>query len=141
LWTWVGGASTPNAVGIYGTKGLAAPGNMPGARFGAVTWTDHSGNLWLFGGAGYDSVGLVGNTELNDLWMYSPATGLWTWVSGSNTADAPGVYGSQGIAAAGNVPPARDGAASWIDASGNLWLFGGNGKPPPASGLSPRAVQ
>jgi N-acetylneuraminic acid mutarotase len=124
-WTWMGGANTPNALGVYGTQGVAASGNMPGARAGAVSWTDAAGNLWLFGGTGFDSVRTA--PELNDLWKYSPSTGLWTWLSGSNTSDADGVYGTRGMAAAANVPPARDDATSWIDASGNLWLFGGNG--------------
>ena len=43
--------------GTYGTKGVAAPGNVPGAREGAVSWTDASGNLWLFGGDGYAASG------------------------------------------------------------------------------------
>jgi hypothetical protein len=38
-----------------------------------------------------------------------------------------GVYGTLGTAASPNLPGGRLGAASWIDASGNLWLFGGQG--------------
>ena len=124
-WTWVGGANTPNALGVYGTQGVAAPVNMPGARAGAVSWTDAAGDLWLFGGTGFDSVRAA--PDLNDLWKYSPSSGLWTWVSGSNTSDAFGVYGTRGVAAATNVPPARDDATAWLDASGNFWLFGGWG--------------
>jgi len=37
--------------GIYGTLGSPASGNMPGARKNAATWTDSSGNFWLFGGS------------------------------------------------------------------------------------------
>jgi hypothetical protein len=36
-----------------------------------------------------------------------------------------GSYGTQGVAAAGNFPGGRFGAAGWIDSSGNLWIFGG----------------
>ncbi|MGH8319985.1 MAG: kelch repeat-containing protein [Steroidobacteraceae bacterium] len=124
-WTWISGADTVNAVGVYGTQGAASSTNVPGARDGAVSWRDSSGNLWLFGGNGYDSTGAVGS--LNDLWEYSPSGGGWIWVSGSSAADATGVYGTEGIAASTNVPGARDGAVSWIDSSGNLWLFGGSG--------------
>ena len=49
-WTWVSGSSAAGQYGTYGTKGVAAPGNVPGAREGSVSWTDASGNLWLFGG-------------------------------------------------------------------------------------------
>src|SRR5262249_21019412 len=101
----------------------AAAGNLPGARNGGVTWTDSSGNLWLFGGLGYDSAGNYG--FLNDLWKYSG--GQWTWMAGSNTAGQKGTYGTLRTAAAGNIPGARDGAVTWKDGSGNFWLFGGNG--------------
>ena len=40
---------------------------------GISTWIDSSGNLWLFGGYGYDSTGQLG--YLNDLWQYDPSTG------------------------------------------------------------------
>jgi N-acetylneuraminic acid mutarotase len=125
LWTWVGGGNADNASGVYGALGTAAADDLPGARYASSSWTDSSGNLWLFGGYGYGATGSVGN--LNDLWRYSPSTGLWTWVSGGNTDNASGVYGAQDTAAATNVPGARYSATSWIDASGNLWLYGGYG--------------
>ena len=69
-WTWMGGSSTlgsnTGAPGVYGTLGIPASGNVPGSRSGASSWTDKSGNLWLFGGLGYDSNGVSG--DLNDLW-------------------------------------------------------------------------
>jgi hypothetical protein len=126
LWTWVSGSNTINAQGVYGTQGVAAAGNVPGARASSISWTDSAGNLWLFGGAGYDSAGpFVG--DLNDLWRFSPDSGLWIWVSGANKIKAQGVYGTQGVAAVGNVPGSRDRSVSWIDSAGNLWLFGGDG--------------
>jgi N-acetylneuraminic acid mutarotase len=125
LWTWVSGDNGENASGVYGTVGTAAATNLPGARYSSSSWIDAAGNLWLFGGYGYDSTGAVG--KLNDLWRYSPSTQVWTWISGGNTDDAAGVYGTQGTAAAANVPGARYSASSWIDSTGNLWLFGGYG--------------
>jgi hypothetical protein len=96
---------------------------VPGSRTTAVSWIDAGGNLWLFGGDGFDSSGgLTG--DLNDLWEFNPAAKTWTWVSGSNTVSAKGVYGTLGVASASNTPGAREGAISWIDRSGNFWLFG-----------------
>jgi N-acetylneuraminic acid mutarotase len=136
LGAWMSGSQTFNANGVYGVQRTAAAGNAPGARTTAVTWTDKAGNLWLFGGTGFDSTG--GNGDLNDLWRYSPSTNLWTWVSGSNTAAANGVYGTQGIAAAGSVPGARAMAVAWTDGAGNLWLFGGFGNgPAPSPAVGP----
>jgi N-acetylneuraminic acid mutarotase len=125
LWTWVSGGSAENVAGVYGALGTATAGNVPGARYSASSWIDSSGNLWLFGGYGYDSTGAVG--RLNDLWHYSPSTGLWTWVNGGNAGNASGVYGTLATASASNVPGARSSASSWTDSSGNLWLFGGVG--------------
>jgi fibronectin type 3 domain-containing protein len=125
LWTWVGGSQTSSSIGVYGQLGSAAAGNIPGARFGAVTWTDGAGIFWMFGGQGIDSTGTL--VLLNDLWKYTPTTSLWTWVSGSNIGNQSGVYGTIGVAAGANVPGARLGAISWTDATGNLYVFGGDG--------------
>ena len=124
-WTWVSGVSTGEiTVGLYGTLGVASASNVPGGRVGAVSWSDSSGNLWLFGGGGYASSSTsVG--YLNDLWEFNTTTKEWTWISGSNNTNASGVYGTLGVAAAGNTPGSLGNAVSWIDASGNLWLFGG----------------
>lgn len=129
-WTWMSGSNiafdssaTGHGSGVYGVKGTAAPENVPGPRVSAMSWADAAGNLFLFGGEGDD---VNGNTGiLNDLWKYS--NGEWTWISGSNTVNQLGVYGDKGVAAAGNVPGARTSGATWVDMSGNLWLFGGEG--------------
>ena len=63
-WMWVSGSSNASQDGVYGTKGVASSSNVPGARFGAVSWTDSSGNLLLFGGDGYDATGYAGMTLL-----------------------------------------------------------------------------
>jgi N-acetylneuraminic acid mutarotase len=115
------GSDVVSQPGIYGVQGTAAPGNTPGARLGSVAWSDSAGNFWLFGGTA------GGNTfePMNDLWKYS--SGQWTWVSGSSMPRQSGMYGTQGTAAAGNVPGARTSAVAWSDASGAIWLFGGDG--------------
>jgi len=124
-WTWVGGSNTAGALGVYGTMGTAAASNIPGARDTSAHWIDNSGNLWLFGGEGYITVGNV--TPLNDLWMYNTKTNQWTWVNGSNAASASGVYGTALTAATSNTPGARIASAHWVDKAGKLWLFGGYG--------------
>ena len=78
---------------------------QPSGRFGAVSWTDNSGNTYVFGG-GY----VVYNAleYLNDLWKFNGTT--WTQVIDN------GVTGS---------PSPREGAVSWTDSAGNAYLFGG----------------
>jgi hypothetical protein len=122
-WTWIGGSNVANQQGIYGTQGTPSSNNNPGARVCSVTWTDPAGDFWLFGGSGLDSTGASG--ELNDLWKYS--SGQWTWVSGSNLVNQPGVYGTQGVPDSANVPGSRFNSITWVDSAGDLWLFGGAG--------------
>lgn len=122
-WVWVTGSSNSNQAGVYGTKGTPSPSNIPGSRSGSNSWTDNNGNLWLFGGNGKDSTSTSGG--LNDLWKYNIQTNQWTWVSGSKNTQQLGVYGVKGVANSANVPGSRQYASSWADESGNLWLFGG----------------
>jgi N-acetylneuraminic acid mutarotase len=135
-WTWMAGSTTlPNAnnaclPGVYGNIGTPSAANIPGGRNLAVSWTDTAGNFWLFGGGGCDAAGTQG--LLNDLWKFAPSTGQWTWIAGSTTvaftaSGHAGIYGTQGVGSAGNVPGGRWTSFSWIDKSGNLWLFGGEG--------------
>ncbi len=154
-WTWMGGSSTVSSncpiiailancgqPGVYGTLGTLAPGNAPGGRYSAVSWTDANGHFWLFGGEGFDGTGSWG--ALNDMWEYDPSTNEWTWMGGSASVLQPGqtnqncegaaifcgqpsVYGTLGTPSAGNIPGGLWDASSWTDGSGNLWLFGGDG--------------
>jgi hypothetical protein len=56
-WVWMSGSNQTKQNGVYGQKGIADSNNIPGGRYGAVSWTDNSGNMWLFGGAGYPASG------------------------------------------------------------------------------------
>ena len=78
---------------------------QPSGRFGAVSWTDNSGNTYVFGG-GYVFYNAL--EYLNDLWRFNGTT--WTQVIDN------GVTGS---------PSPREGAVSWTDSSGNGYVFGG----------------
>jgi N-acetylneuraminic acid mutarotase len=133
-WTWVSGSNTIAAFnggqpGIYGQQGTPAATNIPGGRSGALGWTDANGNLWLFGGAGFDAADTNGN--LNDLWEFSPSSGEWTWVGGSSNlgvnGTVAGVYGTLGSLTAGSFPGSRNFGVAWTGKDGSLWLFGGYG--------------
>ena len=96
-WSWEGGSNGLNATGVYGAKGVPAPGNVPGASCRAhVTGAPRRQDFWLFGGSNGEASATTGS--LNDLWRYSAATGQWTWMSGSSEPGAPGAYGSRGVA-------------------------------------------
>ncbi len=131
-WDWVNGSNTPNATGVYGTLNVAALSNVPGARADASAWLDSARNFWLFGGTPGP-----GNTQFfNDLWVYQKtglSPGYWTWVGGSATPNAPGVYGTEGSFSTTATPGARVGAVTWVttvNSQNYLWLFGGEGLNP-----------
>ncbi len=133
-WTWMGGSSTTNQSGVYGTLGTPAVGNVPGSRWYASSWIDNDGNFWVFGGDGYDALGQ--ENDLNDFWEFNPVTSEWVWMGGDSTlpctsfgqcGEYAGKYGTLGTPSEGNAPGSRDAATSWTDSSGNFWLFGGGG--------------
>ena len=76
---------------------------QPKARIGAVSWTDNSGNAYMFGG-------FNGISYLNDLWKFNGTS--WSPVTNTN--------GGLG------TPSARYGAVSWTDNAGNAYVFGGD---------------
>lgn len=124
-WVWEKGNNINNHPGVYGNRGVANSNNNPGSRKSAVTWTDTTGNLWLFGGFGCDKNGAIG--RLNDLWKYNINTKEWTWIHGQDIIEQPTIYGTKGISNPSNQPGARQEASGIVDTDGNLWLMGGDG--------------
>lgn len=120
-WTWVSGSSSVNQIGVYGTKGVEAPANVPGARACYTHWMDTSGNLYLFGGEKVTQPYI----QFNDFWRFNPVTGMWAWMSGTQNIDA-GYYGTKCISDPQNVPQSKfENRSVWTDQRNNFWLFGG----------------
>lgn len=129
-WKWVAGSSKTGdgAGGAWGPVGVGSNSYSPSGRYNTATWTDGSGNLWLFGGKGAYSpngTSVYWTYYLNDLWKFTPSNSEWTFVSGTSSTNSAGVYGTQGVGSASNYPGGRWQANTWIDGSGNLWLQGG----------------
>lgn len=142
----VSGSTVKNQPGVYGSLGTGSTQNTPGSRDGSISWTDPSGNLWLYGGWGREDV-YVEMGYLNDLWRFDPGTNEWTWIAGSNTPQSgywtinnasseliwitqagpedPIYSGPLCYAYEYGTPGGREESISWIDSSGNLWFFGG----------------
>jgi hypothetical protein len=119
-WTWMNGSAIPFDPGNYGTQGVPSPLNHPPHRtFGANSWVDDDGNLWLFGGA-------KSAEAYSDLWKYDISTNEWTWMKGPSSTLQLGIYGTKGIPDPANNPGSRsETAVSLTDNAGDLWLFGG----------------
>jgi Galactose oxidase, central domain len=143
--TTAGGVTTNTANFLPDQTTDNFAGSTPGGRWGGVTWSDGSGNLWLFGGQGLSTTGFG---LLNDIWEFTPGsydittpappatpthigsyteTGTWTAVSGTTTQNQPGTYPAAPGTTAGG-PGGRWGAAYATDPAGlNVWVFGGQG--------------
>jgi gliding motility-associated-like protein len=125
MWTWMKGPNTGAQPGIYGVQGVPSPANYPGSRaWGVMSWTDAVGNLWIYGGYGYDAFGALG--ALADLWKYDITTNIWTWMAGQNISAYAGNYGTLQVPAPTNSPPGRfEAATAWTSNTGELWMYGG----------------
>jgi len=70
-WEWIKGDNSTDQMAVYGMQGMPSVINKSGARTSCVSWTGGNGDLWLFGGYGFDTndPGI-----LNDLWKISSFT-------------------------------------------------------------------
>ncbi len=118
-WTWIKGSTFGGQAAVTGTKGTAAAANTPGGRWLHSALKDNAGNFWLIcaeqATTGY----------MNDFWKFDGTN--WAWMEGSSSGSQGGTYGVKGTPSASNQPGSRGHAAAWFDASGQLWLFGGEG--------------
>ena len=111
----MGGSDTVNQGGSYGTLGVAAPGNWPGARSDSAYFVQN-GTVWVYGGTG--TPGSSGTIELDDVWSYNETSGQWTWAA---LSDSPNSTDD------GQTPGSRYGSVFWLTPTGQAYLFGGDG--------------
>jgi N-acetylneuraminic acid mutarotase len=124
-WTWMSGSSVVGNGGTYGTRGVGSTSNKPGDRNGAGIVVDSNAKIWVFGGFGNDGAGST--DTMNDLWKFDPSNDQWTWISGSSTARASGVYGAKNIFSASFTPGAREQVRIAIDSANNIYILDGIG--------------
>ena len=102
---------------------------LPVGRNGPATWISGEA-FYMFGGNAAPSFsyslqqveGLV-----SDLWRYFPCNSTWDHVKGPVKTNHKKVHAHFRKHSDNNTPGPRIGAGSWLDSSGNLWLFGGAG--------------
>ena len=62
LWTWLAGSNGTSQYATYGLPGVAAVGNVPGARYGFSMVIDSASRaIFVFGGVGNVASGVAGN--------------------------------------------------------------------------------
>ena len=119
---WIAGNNIIGQVGVYGTKGIYSPSNVPGSRQ-SHTSTLYNNTMIIFGGNGYDN---SSSGRLNDVWQFDFNLEQFRWISGSNKKSQVGVYGTKGNYSTSNVIGAREGHTSILN--GNIMMiFGGFG--------------
>jgi hypothetical protein len=99
--------------------GVPEAGNIPGGRSGASSWIDNRGNLWLFGGAGYDANGLPDN--LNDLWEYELSVTIAVTQTVTVTPSSSSITATQSL----SVTVTVSGGAGNPTPTGTVTLAGG----------------
>lgn len=120
-WTWISGANLTDSAGNYSVKNISSSAVFPASRYSHSFWRDSQNKIWIFGGCREEAAA----EKLRDLWTFNGVN--WTWVSGDDSTNVPGIYGSLKIEDPANIPGSRDDASVWTDARENLWMFGGRG--------------
>ena len=129
-WTKLGGTTgDTKCAGKYGEMGIASKKSYPGCREGAPSWVDQHGNLWMFGGSGFDNFSTTAFAMpglLSDFWMYNASSHQWTWIGGLSREEGRPFFSKKGEADPQNIPGPRESAVSFFYEN-QLWLFGGSG--------------
>ncbi|MEJ1931591.1 kelch repeat-containing protein [Nostoc sp. NIES-2111] len=118
-WTWMKGVGVNNDGGSISAVGIENLTNRPPVALPACTWTDTTGNLWLYGGYGV-------NNYAHGLWRYNVARNMWSKRPSGSEVDEPN-YGVRGQESASTHPGSVVAAVSWTTPDGMLYLFGGMG--------------
>jgi hypothetical protein len=120
--TYLTGAAAAPFGENYGTKGDTEQiGNMPPAR-SSPAWFIKDGKFYIHGGNSATGWG-----DLNDLWVYDIARQRWTWLSGVTTLNNAGSFGTLGVTAPTNQPPAKAAHKMWLLNDDAVYLFGAYG--------------
>ncbi len=122
-WAWLKGSVISGAGGTYGTKGVAAPANVPGARDSAGSCVHKDGTFWLFGGKGNANALTPGEGALSDVWRFDGTN--WAWMGGSDLADVVADWGTKNVEAASNTPGGRQTPLFCGPGDNELTLAGG----------------
>jgi len=113
-YTYLAGSTTYNAKSVYTTPGVT----IGGRQF--HTMAIGGSAVYIFGGFGYDSTGIV---NLNDLFSVDISTFTVTFLQGSTTGNKNGNYTTPS-----GFPGSRQGhTMSYISSTQSLLVFGGNG--------------
>src|SRR5690606_37001086 len=127
-----------NQMAQYGDKGVYQQGSWPGGRAVAGFAIDSFGNLWIYGGLGFNNV--IAGSELffkkssppphqnqgvlNDLWVFNGT--MWAWMGGRTEANVLAAFHNEsGVESPLSMPHNSYFPAAWMDDDDNFWFYGG----------------
>lgn len=102
-------------------KSIESINTQPEGRKGASTWVDKNGDLWMFGGRGFDNV-----SNYDQMWHFSAKKNNWILMGGTDKTNQKNKVSNKKENSTGSLPGARYGSAFWSDKDGNFWMFGGS---------------
>ncbi|HYM92744.1 MAG TPA: kelch repeat-containing protein [Chitinophagaceae bacterium] len=120
-WTWINGSNQAAAADIFGSQGVYAGANSPGARV-VSRMAVQNNTFFLYGGftwyTGFHS----------DLWQYDPSINQWRWVKGPSGINQLGNYGFQGVEdPSGATYPGGRYDVKFQTINNKIYFFGGRG--------------
>ena len=130
---FISGDHDPDGPPQYCTRPPCSnPDVHPGSRYGATSWTQRDGKLWMFGGRGFANAAESNAgcssacTYLGDYWSADARDGVWTWEGGSQRDAAGAVYHASGNN--DQHPGSRMMAVGWTDSRNDIaYMLGGLG--------------
>lgn len=129
-WKKFGGSEgVLKCVGRFGQRGVVFKGNYSGCRNGVVFWIDQCGNLWMFGGLGYDNFLVFVFVMLGflfDFWMYNVFSYQWMWMGGLSREEGRLFFGEKGVVDVRNILGLRE-SVMFFFYNYEMWFFGGVG--------------
>jgi hypothetical protein len=124
-WKYISGDTTGNQIGIYGTINTYSSSNKISGRNGHIGDILNDEIIFTQGGFGYDSESSP--RWLNDLWFFNVTSLLWKWVSGNDTGNKLGIYGTLNVYDSINVPGSRvEHVGGKLDEN-TIFIHGGGG--------------
>lgn len=119
-WTWLAGRKC----GQPADKDASISAQKePSPRIFTTTWIGKDGHLWMFGGFSINRLYDSSQNRTNELWKWDGRS--WTLVLSDTARKVGKISAVKSAPSSVIMPTPRSGATAWVDAVGDVWLYGG----------------
>jgi len=117
-WAFLGGDTSVNNVGSYGSIGVECSFCWPPSRRLFQSFYDPTErHYYIYGGINHS------HRRFADLWRWSVLSGRWTWISGSSALNFEGNHHMRGWETSLNLPNCRSGSVFVFDQQNRLFYM------------------